>query len=201
MPKQGRKKTKEGSKNNFFFKIKWSESYVSLLLGLVVIVAVAALGIIFVKSQRTTETSSTQLNPSIQIQEEKNANKDSNQKTYTIKQGDNLWTISENFYKSGYNWVDIAKVNNLENPGMIFARNKLVIPKVEPKIITVITSEKQEIGKSIAGNFYTIEKGDNLWDIAVRAYGDGFSWTRIAKANSLDNPDLIFSGNVLKIPR
>ncbi|PIZ97158.1 MAG: lectin, partial [Candidatus Levybacteria bacterium CG_4_10_14_0_2_um_filter_35_8] len=38
-------------------------------------------------------------------------------------------------------------------------------------------------------------------NIAVRAYGDGYRWVDIARANGLENPDLIFSGNVLKIPR
>ncbi len=84
---------------------------------------------------------------------------------------------------------------------MIFTENKLTIPKIEAKTITVSIQQKQETNKSIAGNSYTIEKGDSIWDIAVRAYGDGYSWTRIAQANSLENPDLIFSGNVLKIPR
>ena len=192
---------KEVKKKSFFSKIKWDESYVSLLIGLIVVIVIAGLGIFFVRSQKITQTSSTQFNPSLQVQEDKNANKDNNKKNYTVKSGDNLWSISENFYKSGYNWVDIAKANNLKNPGVISAGNKLIIPKVEAKAVTVSPQQKQETGKSIAGDSYTIEKGDNLWDIAVRAYGDGYSWTKIAKANNLSSPDLIFSGNVLKIPR
>ena len=202
MPRSKKTTTKrEIKKKNFFSLIKWDESYVSLLIGVIVVIVIAGLGIFFVRSQKTTQTSSTQFNPSLQIQEDKNAKKDNNQKTYTVKPGDNLWSISENFYKSGYNWVDIAKTNNLENPGTIFTGNKLTIPKIEAKTITVSIQQKQETNKSIAGNSYTIEKGDNIWDIAVRAYGDGYSWTRIAQANNLESPNLIFSGNVLKIPR
>jgi len=202
MPRSKKTTTKrEIKKKNFFSLIKWDESYVSLLIGVIVVIVIAGLGIFFVRSQKITQTSSTQFNPSLQIQEDKNVKKDNNQKTYTVKPGENLWSISENFYKSGYNWVDIAKANNLENPGIIFTGNKLTIPKIETKTITVSIQQKQETNKSIAGNSYTIEKGDSIWDIAVRAYGDGYSWTRIAQANSLENPDLIFSGNVLKIPR
>ena len=51
-----------------------------------------------------------------------------------------------------------------------------------------------------AGGNYTVVHGDNLWDIAVAAYGDGFRWTDIAKANQLVNPRVIHSGNVLVIP-
>jgi len=202
MPKNKKTTAKrEIKKKSFFSQIKWDESYVSLLIGLIVVVAIAALGIFFARSQKITQTSSTQFNPSLQVQEDKNANKDNTQKIYIVKPGDSLWSISENFYKSGYNWVDIAKTNNLENPEVIFAGNKLIVPKVKAKILTVVNKPSQDTSKSIAGNSYTVEKGDNLWDIAVRAYGDGFSWTRIAQANSLSNPNLIFSRNILKIPR
>jgi len=194
---------RETKKKTFFSQIKWSESYISLLAGVIVVVVIIGLGIFFAKSQKITQTSSTQFSPSskTQINKTEQSGIGESQKTYTIKSGDSLWSISENFYKSGYNWVDIAKANNLENPGMIFTGNKLTIPKIEAKAITVTIEQKQETNKSIASNSYTIEKGDNLWDIAVRAYGDGYSWTRIAQANSLENPSLIFSGNVLKIPR
>lgn len=195
---------KEIKKKGFFSQIKWDESYVSLLIGIIVVVVIAGLGIFLARSQKITQTSSTQFKPSIQGQEDKtaNGNNQNSKKTYTIKSGDNLWIISENFYKSGYNWVDIAKANNLKNPGMIFTGNKLIIPKVEAKIIAKESmKQKNDVGQSISGNSYTIKKGDSLWNISVRAYGDGYSWTRIAQANSLKNPNLIFSGNVLKIPR
>ena len=55
--------------------------------------------------------------------------------------------------------------------------------------------------EKITGNTYKIVPGDDLWQIAVRAYGDGYKWVDIAKANNLDNPDLIHSDNILTIPR
>jgi len=48
---------------------------------------------------------------------------------------------------------------------------------------------------------YTVVAGDSLWNIAVREYGDGYAWTKIATANNLINPDLIHAGNVLRLPR
>lgn len=53
----------------------------------------------------------------------------------------------------------------------------------------------------IVGNTYTVVRGDNLWNISVRAYGTGFKWGEIAKANNLLNPRVIHAGNVLQIPR
>ncbi len=189
--------------NNFLSRIKWDDSYVSLSVGLIVVVVIAVLGVVFFKGNRAAQdTSSTQFKPSIefnQSQENETVQTVKAGSTYTVKAGDSLWSISEKAYKSGYNWVDIAKANNLTNPGNIFAGNKLTIPNVKPREITV-TQAPTKIA-TIAGNTYTIQKGDDLWNISVRAYGDGYSWIKIAKANNLTNPDLIFSGNVLKIPR
>lgn len=50
---------------------------------------------------------------------------------------------------------------------------------------------------------YTVEKGDSLWNIAQKNLGDGSKWTEIYKLNQDSigqNPDLIFSGNHLKLP-
>lgn len=198
MPKSKNTTVKrEIKERSFFSQIKWNESYVSLLIGLFVVIVIAGLGIFFARSQKITQTSSTQT----QTNKQQNELASNSQKTYIVKSGDDLWKISEKFYKSGYNWVDIAKANNLANPGIIFTGTKLTIPNVKAKAITVSTQQEKETNKSISGNSYTIEKGDNLWGIAVRAYGDGYSWTRIVQANNLSNPDLIFSGNILKIPR
>jgi nucleoid-associated protein YgaU len=47
---------------------------------------------------------------------------------------------------------------------------------------------------------YTVKAGDDLWDVAVAVYKDGYRWSEIAKANNLTNPNVIHSGNVLNIP-
>lgn len=49
---------------------------------------------------------------------------------------------------------------------------------------------------------YTVVKGDTLWGIARKFYGDGGNYARIAAANSatVKNPNLIYPGQVLTIP-
>jgi nucleoid-associated protein YgaU len=95
----------------------------------------------------------------------------------------------------------------LENPGIIHAGNKLIMPPVAPKAPIEISNGASQTtsaaiqNNSITGNTYTVVKGDNLWDIAVRAYGDGFRWPDIARANHLANPRLIHPGNFFIIPR
>lgn len=48
--------------------------------------------------------------------------------------------------------------------------------------------------------YYTVVSGDTLWGIALKFYGDGMRYPEIAKANNIENPDLIYPGQVLYIP-
>ena len=124
--------------------------------------------------------------------------------TYIVGGGESLWRIAEKQYGSGYNWVDIARENNLSNPNLIDDGQELVIPDVEPKELTTPTETPtvdQITANSISGATYTVAAEDNLWRIAVRAYGDGYRWVDIAVANELVNPNIVHSGNVLSIPR
>ena len=47
-----------------------------------------------------------------------------------------------------------------------------------------------------------IQPGNNLWNIARRLYGSGFSYTVIYEANKdqIRNPDLIYPGQVFMMP-
>ena len=47
---------------------------------------------------------------------------------------------------------------------------------------------------------YTVVPGDNMWGIAERFYGDGTRYPEIAVANGVENPSLIFPGQVFVIP-
>lgn len=50
--------------------------------------------------------------------------------------------------------------------------------------------------------FYTVVKGDNLSKISKQYYGDANKYTKIFEANKpmLKSPDLIYPGQVLRIP-
>jgi len=53
-----------------------------------------------------------------------------------------------------------------------------------------------------AGRTHTVAKGESLSKIAKRYYGDAKQWRKIFDANkdTIKNPDLIFPGQVIKIP-
>lgn len=48
--------------------------------------------------------------------------------------------------------------------------------------------------------YYTVVKGDTLWAISKRFYGNGNRYPEIAKANNIKNPDIIHVGQKLLIP-
>ena len=50
---------------------------------------------------------------------------------------------------------------------------------------------------------YTVQSGDTLWKISEQVYGDGASYMKIFEANTelLENPDQIFPGQELIIPK
>lgn len=48
--------------------------------------------------------------------------------------------------------------------------------------------------------YYTVQSGDNLWNIAQQHYGNGNLYTKIATANKIGTPSLIHPGQKLVIP-
>jgi nucleoid-associated protein YgaU len=61
-------------------------------------------------------------------------------------------------------------------------------------------STPESPSESSLGQRYEIQPGDTLWGIANRFYGDGSQYMRIADANSISDPDLIYAGDWITIP-
>ena len=61
--------------------------------------------------------------------------------------------------------------------------------------------EKTEETKASTDGEYTVATGDSLWKIAKKLLGDGTLWETIFEQNKdiIDNPRMIFPGQVLKI--
>ncbi|MDR1373392.1 MAG: LysM peptidoglycan-binding domain-containing protein, partial [Treponema sp.] len=50
------------------------------------------------------------------------------------------------------------------------------------------------------GVTYKIRWGDTLWDISEAFYRNPWLYTRLVRVNNIRNPDLIISGDTLRIP-
>lgn len=180
---------------------KHAESYTSLLLGGLVVIISTIIFISFLKNNAFFQKKQNQHEATSSLKTGPNLN-DNQSVEYQVKENDTLWVIAEKNYKNGYKWVELARENNLKNPDNIIVGMKLQIPALTVKKTIGNTQTIQPNSQNvISASSYTVVKGDNLWDISVRAYNDGYKWIELAKINNLANPDLIHPGNILKIPR
>lgn len=66
----------------------------------------------------------------------------------------------------------------------------------------VNSSELKERGGAVkTPKKVTVKTDDSLWGLAVRYYGDGRLWKKIADANGIANPDRLKIGMVLEMPK
>ena len=177
---------------------KSSEELVSMLLGLAIMVVIVSLIFNFV--QRKKGTVEIPGASDITLSEEAIKQKQEEENSYTVVKGDNLWKIAENKYNDGYAWSKIAKANNLKNASILYAGQKLKMPVIET---TKITATVTKTDNKIDQGEYKVVRNDNLWKIAVRAYGDGYKWTNIWQENKavIRSPGLLEIGMIIKIPK
>src|SRR3989344_8439775 len=103
--------------------LKMNESSISMILGAIVIIIV---GVIVVNFFKTDEGETI---PVLETEEEVSL-----PTTHTVAVGEDLWKISEKYYGTGYNWVDIVTENDLTDPGKISEGQTLTIPNVTPRM-------------------------------------------------------------------
>ncbi|MFA6185172.1 MAG: LysM peptidoglycan-binding domain-containing protein [Candidatus Shapirobacteria bacterium] len=175
---------------------KSSEEFVSMLLGLAIMVVVVSL--IFNFIQRKNGTVEIPGASDITLSEEAIKQKQEEENSYTVVKGDNLWKIAEKKYNDGYAWSKIAKANNLKNASILYVGQKLKMPIIE----AVIASTDKVDNKIDQGSDYKVVKNDNLWKIAVKAYGDGYKWVNIWQENKaiIPHAGLLEIGMTIKIP-
>lgn len=70
-----------------------------------------------------------------------------------------------------------------------------------PAVTRTVTTNNTAVAKP-SGQNYTVKRGDCLWNIAKRFYGNGAKYTTIYNVNrsKIRNPNLIYPGQVLWIP-
>lgn len=197
--------------------IKLNESMLSMLFGVVTVVLVGVLVVRMYNSAKPeltldgdkTEIASEKIGDvAVEVGEDGKKYPSELPSTYKVEKGDHLWKIATKLYGSGYNWVDIAKENGLKNASSIEVGQELKLPKaavitLEKPITPAVAEVMPRKATTIEGDKYTVVKGDYLWNIAVAAYGDGYKWVAIAKANEIDlrKANYIEIGQELKLPR
>lgn len=176
---------------------KSTEELVSMILGLLIVIFMGIMVINFFQKRNEGNVAVPGVSDEAVITEGDFQKGEKNVVTpetlYVVESGDSLWKIAEKKYESGYNWIDIAKANNLNNPGLLAVGQKLKLPAIEKKEATV---------KIVSGE-YVVKEGDSLSKIALWSYGDKLAWVRIWEANKgkISDPDVIYKGTKLIIPK
>ncbi len=75
-------------------------------------------------------------------------------------------------------------------------------PKEPEKPKTVEVVQERPAPTAPAAKTHTVKRGDTLWGIAKKYYGNGAQYTKIYNANrdKIKNPNLIYTGQVFTIP-
>lgn len=95
---------------------------------------------------------------------------------YVVKSGDTLSNIAA---KYGTSYEEIARLNGITNPNLIYPGQRLSIKY-----------------KNSEGKYYTVKSGDSLSSIAAKY---GMNYQTLAKINGITNANLIYPGQILKI--
>jgi len=197
---------------SFLKSIRSNESFISTLLGVAVVITVASLLFNYFKSKPSLRLPQNDVDVSDIKPETLNQinNVVSSANLHEVQAGEILWSIAEKYFKSGYNWVDIAAANKIKNGNLIEKGQKLIIPEVSPKKQTVMERQEMKVEITSAENKiqpdseYIVKSNDSLWKIAVNTYGDGYQWSKIYQANKTligRDPDLLISGAKLVLPK
>ena len=101
---------------------------------------------------------------------------------YVVVKGDTLSKIANNY---GTTYQKLAEYNNIPNPDLIHVGQKIKIPNG---------------GSTQEYKYHIVQKGETLWGIAKKYYGNGNQYPKIATANGIVNPDIIHVGQKLLIP-
>lgn len=102
---------------------------------------------------------------------------------YTVQSGDTLYAIARRF---GVTVEELVKYNSIKDPDRIYPGQVLRIYTDAPR---------KELG---AQSRYIVQRGDTLYDIAQNS---GTDLNEILRANSIQDPNRIYPGQVVSIPR
>ena len=131
----------------------------------------------------------------------------------TFKYGDyGLWQNSSSGYVSGMRVdtdVEPTKKSNDEIATEVIngnwgngadRKNALTNAGYDYAAIQSIVNARLGVTPKPSAKYHTVVKGDTLWAIAKKYYGDGNRYPEIARANNIANPNIISVGQKLLIP-
>jgi nucleoid-associated protein YgaU len=114
----------------FYDQLKLSESYISLILGGLVVAGVSAIFFVFIRESRRTITPPPQ--PEV-IKAVSPALTKTPQQTYIMQENESLWDVAVREYGDGFRYTEIIEANPdiITNPDYVPPGTKIVIPQAK----------------------------------------------------------------------
>jgi nucleoid-associated protein YgaU len=134
-------------------------------------------------------------------------------RVHVVKKGETLGGISAKYLGSSAKWKFILEANRdiINKPEDLRIGMKLSIPSLDtpsapaaavaPALLTAVAPAPAAAGQAAqpaaaaGAKFYDVERGDSLWLIAKKVYGNANDWKKIQEANK---DQLGESGKALK---
>ncbi len=89
----------------------------------------------------------------------------------------------------GASLITLALVGVITTTAKIGSKSFAVFP---PKIKTTLQKEKK-----IKYEYYTLQEGESLWDVAQKVYNDPYKYVRIIELNKITTADTLEKGTKL----
>ncbi|MGM9907390.1 LysM peptidoglycan-binding domain-containing protein [Limosilactobacillus sp.] len=121
-----------------------------------------------------------------------NAQQTTSASSYTVQSGDTLSGIANKFNTT---YTSLAQLNHLSNPNRIYVGQRLQLRAQTSQTATTTTQRTATTSTSTAAT-YTVQSGDTLSGIAAKF---NTTYTSLAQANHLSNPNQIYVGQRLQV--
>ena len=95
--------------------------------------------------------------------------------------------------------VYTMRLDAIDAGGEVTARLETPFERISPARLAEASADAAEEGRRVV----TVQRGNTLWGISRRNYGEGILYVRIFEANRdrIRDPDLIYPGQVFTVPR
>lgn len=156
-----------GPNQGLFEKIQYdlqhNQSYLNLILGGLIVVVLGVL--VYNYFNRPTTDLGTSQQTETLMEQSGDVSKDDLPGNYTVKEGDTLFSIAENYYDDGFKYPEIAKANSIQNENALETGQVINIPSLETPAVATASEAPEASVAPVASEAPVAETSSTLDEI------------------------------------